>query len=84
MPLKSVYLLMRRLLGLVVLLSRGDRAKDAELWCFGPILVALQPAAILVTMALPSGASAPPEPAFQSCVDGLAHVTPAASSGLRM
>ena len=31
MPLKIVYLLMRWLLGLVVLLSRGDRAKDAEL-----------------------------------------------------
>jgi transposase len=29
--LKIVYLLMRWLLGLVVLLSRGDRAKDAEL-----------------------------------------------------
>jgi hypothetical protein len=34
-PLKIVYVLMRWLLGLVVLLSRGDRAKDAELWCFG-------------------------------------------------
>ena len=31
MPLKIVYLLMRWLLGLVVLLSRGDRAKDVEL-----------------------------------------------------
>ena len=31
MPLKIVYMLMRWLLGLVVLLSRGDRAKDAEL-----------------------------------------------------
>ena len=31
MPLKIVYLLMRWLLGLVMLLSRGDRAKDAEL-----------------------------------------------------
>ncbi len=31
MPLKIVYLLMRSLLGLVVLLSRSDRAKDAEL-----------------------------------------------------
>jgi putative transposase len=30
-PLKIVYVLMRWLLGLVVLLSRGDRAKDAEL-----------------------------------------------------
>jgi putative transposase len=30
-PLKVVYLLMRWLLGLVVLLSRSDRAKDAEL-----------------------------------------------------
>jgi putative transposase len=30
-PLKIVYLQMRWLLGLVVLLSRGDRAKDAEL-----------------------------------------------------
>ena len=29
--LKIVYLLMRWLLGLVVLVSRGDRAKDAEL-----------------------------------------------------
>ena len=31
MRLKIVYVLMRWLLGLVVLLSRGDRAKDAEL-----------------------------------------------------
>lgn len=31
MPLKIVYLLMRWLLGLVMLVSRGDRAKDAEL-----------------------------------------------------
>ena len=31
MPLKIVYLLMRWLFGLVALLSRGDRAKDAEL-----------------------------------------------------
>ena len=31
MPLKIVYLLMRWLAGLVLLLSRGDRAKDAEL-----------------------------------------------------
>ena len=31
MPLKIVYLLMRWLFGLVVLASRGDRAKDAEL-----------------------------------------------------
>jgi hypothetical protein len=30
-PLKIVYLLMRWLPGLVVLMSRGDRAKDAEL-----------------------------------------------------
>ena len=30
MPLKIVYLLMRWLLGLVVLLSRSDRPKDAE------------------------------------------------------
>jgi putative transposase len=30
-PLKIVYVLMRWLLGLVVLLSRSDRAKDAEL-----------------------------------------------------
>ena len=29
--MKIVYVLMRWLLGLVVLLSRGDRAKDAEL-----------------------------------------------------
>ena len=31
MPLKIVYLLMRWLFGLVALVSRGDRAKDAEL-----------------------------------------------------
>ena len=31
MPLKIAYLLMRWLFGLVVLVSRGDRAKDAEL-----------------------------------------------------
>ena len=31
MPLKIAYLLMRWLLGLMVLMSRGDRAKDAEL-----------------------------------------------------
>jgi hypothetical protein len=30
-PLKIAYLLMRWLLGLVALVSRGDRAKDAEL-----------------------------------------------------
>jgi putative transposase len=30
-PLRIVYLLMRWLLGLMVLVSRGDRAKDAEL-----------------------------------------------------
>ena len=30
-PLKIAYLLMRWLFGLVVLVSRGDRAKDAEL-----------------------------------------------------
>jgi putative transposase len=29
--LKIVYLLMRRILGLAVLVFRGDRAKDAEL-----------------------------------------------------
>ena len=31
MPLKIAYLLMRWLFGLVVLVFRGDRAKDAEL-----------------------------------------------------
>ena len=31
MPLKIAYLLMRLLFGLVVLVFRGDRAKDAEL-----------------------------------------------------
>ena len=31
MLLKIVYLLVRRILGLAVLISRGDRAKDAEL-----------------------------------------------------
>jgi hypothetical protein len=32
LPLKIVYLLMRWLFGLVVLASRGDRGKDAELF----------------------------------------------------
>jgi hypothetical protein len=32
--LNIVYVLMRWLLGLVVLLSRGDRAKDAEILVF--------------------------------------------------
>src|SRR4249919_3045655 len=31
MPVKIVYLLVRRILGLAVLISRTDRAKDAEL-----------------------------------------------------
>jgi hypothetical protein len=35
MRLKIVYVLTRRLLGLVMLLSRGDRAEEAELWYFG-------------------------------------------------
>ena len=35
MPLKIAYLLMRWLYGLVALMLRGDRAKNAELWCSG-------------------------------------------------
>ena len=36
MLLKIVYLLVRRILGLAVLISRGDLAKDAELLAAEP------------------------------------------------